>query len=200
MQLITITGRLEVRCARGESWRVEYPEAAALEIPYHLVLRGRVVIEDTGTETSRDVVNDDMLLMGRGSAHVLHGGGHDEDGQLCEHIDLLCGRFCIAPPHDRLIRDCLPAHLAVRIMDSEHADYITASSRQLANLVALMRIESSGKEPGRRAILNALSSALFVQVLRIASESQQAPTGLLALAGHPRLAPAVSAMFAERWE
>jgi AraC family transcriptional activator of mtrCDE len=34
-------------------------------------------------------------------------------------------------------------------------------------------------------------------VLREASESEQAPAGLLALAGHPRLAPAISAMFAD---
>ena len=33
-------------------------------------------------------------------------------------------------------------------------------------------------------------------VLRAASESEHAPAGLLALAGHPRLAPAISAMFA----
>src|SRR5262249_29895814 len=45
--------------------------------------------------------------------------------------------------------------------------------------------------------LNALSSALFTLVLREASESERAPAGLLALAGHPRLAPAISAMFSE---
>jgi AraC family transcriptional activator of mtrCDE len=46
-------------------------------------------------------------------------------------------------------------------------------------------------------MLNALTSALFTLVLRAASESEQAPAGLLALAGHPRLAPAISAMFAD---
>jgi AraC family transcriptional activator of mtrCDE len=42
-----------------------------------------------------------------------------------------------------------------------------------------------------------LTSALFALVLRAASESKQAPAGLLALAGHPRLAPAISGMFAD---
>src|SRR3546814_16555100 len=46
-------------------------------------------------------------------------------------------------------------------------------------------------------MLDALTSALFTLVLRAASESAQAPAGLLALAGHPRLAPAISAMFAD---
>jgi AraC family transcriptional activator of mtrCDE len=46
-------------------------------------------------------------------------------------------------------------------------------------------------------MLDALTSALFALVLRSASESAQAPAGLLALAGHPRLAPAIAAMFAD---
>ena len=60
-----------------------------------------------------------------------------------------------------------------------------------------MRMESAGDKPGGNAILNALSSALFTLALRAASEADQAPEGLLALAGHPRLAPAISAMFAD---
>jgi len=46
-------------------------------------------------------------------------------------------------------------------------------------------------------MLNALSTAMFTLVLRLASETDDAPRGLLALAGHPRLAPAVAALFNE---
>jgi AraC family transcriptional activator of mtrCDE len=60
-----------------------------------------------------------------------------------------------------------------------------------------MRVESASSKLGSYAILNALTSALFTLTLRAASESEQAPAGLLALAGHPRLAPAISAMFAD---
>jgi AraC family transcriptional activator of mtrCDE len=51
-------------------------------------------------------------------------------------------------------------------------------------------------------MLGALSTAMFALTLRVASETAAAPTGLLALAGNPRLAPALSAMFnepAEPW-
>jgi AraC family transcriptional activator of mtrCDE len=65
----------------------------------------------------------------------------------------------------------------------------------LANLVALMRAESDNESLGGQAMLNAFSAALFTLALRRASESNEAPAGLLALAGHPRLAPALSAMF-----
>jgi AraC family transcriptional activator of mtrCDE len=44
-------------------------------------------------------------------------------------------------------------------------------------------------------MLNALSTAMFALALRLASESAEAPVGLLALAGHPRLAPALTAIF-----
>jgi AraC-like DNA-binding protein len=68
---------------------------------------------------------------------------------------------------------------------------------QLAGLVSLMRSESADDHLGGRAMLNALSTAMFTLVLRLASETDDAPRGLLALAGHPRLAPAVAAMFNE---
>jgi AraC family transcriptional activator of mtrCDE len=82
-------------------------------------------------------------------------------------------------------------------VDGGSDDDIGSASNQLASLVGLMRMESARDKPGGYAILNALTSALFTLVLRAASESGQAPAGLLALAGHPRLAPAISAMFAD---
>jgi AraC family transcriptional activator of mtrCDE len=58
-----------------------------------------------------------------------------------------------------------------------------------------MRGETADDQLGGRAMLNALSTAMFALVLRLASETGDAPRGLLALAGHPRLAPVVAAMF-----
>jgi AraC family transcriptional activator of mtrCDE len=213
LQMIAITGQLEVRCAYGAPWRVAWARSAAHEIPYHVVLKGRAIIEDPETETARELVGGDIVLLPHGSAHVLHdGSGHapgrtynrqgsagwtlsENDGRG-EHLDLLCGRFFIGPPHDRLIRDYLPTNLVVRAMDGRGDEGIVSASNRLASLVGLMRTESAGDKPGGYAMLNALSSALFTLVLRAASESEQAPAGLLALAGHPRLAPAISAMFA----
>ena len=85
----------------------------------------------------------------------------------------------------------------VRAIDGHGEEGAGSASNHLASLVGLMRMESTGDKPGGYAILNALSSALFTLALRAASESEQAPAGLLALAGHPRLAPAISAMFAD---
>jgi|SRR4051794_1347884 AraC family transcriptional activator of mtrCDE len=214
LQMITVTGRLEIRCAYGAPWRVAWAESAAHEIPYHVVLKGRAVIEDPQTQTATELVGGDIVLLPHGSPHVLHdGSGHapgptverqnaagltvsENDGQG-EHLDMLCGRFLIGPPHDRLIRNYLPTNLVVRAMEREGETGIASASNHLASFVGLMREEATGDKVGGYAILNALSSALFTLVLREASESEQAPAGLLALAGHPRLAPAISAMFAD---
>src|SRR5262249_10918490 len=57
--------------------------------------------------------------------------------------------------------------------------------------------ESAVENLGGLAMLNALSTALFTLALRLASEADETPTGLLALAGNPRLSPALTAPFNE---
>lgn len=214
LQMITISGQVEARCAYGAPWSVAWAESAAHEIPYHVVLKGRALIEDPGTGTIKELTGGDIVLLPHGSAHVLHDGSgrapgltrnrldasglmlSENDGKG-ERLDMLCGRFFIAPPHDRLIRDYLPTTLVVRAMDGRGEHASGSASQHLASLVGLMRMESAGENPGGHAILNALTSALFTLALRAASESEQAPAGLLALAGHSRLAPAISAMFTD---
>lgn len=210
LKMITVTGQLEVRCAYGAPWRVAFGQSAAREIPYHVVLKGRAFLEDPEDETVEELVGGDIVLLPQGSAHVLHDGSGrapmptysrqgltgwtiSENGGVGDQLDMLFGRLYILPPHDRLIRDYLPTKLVVR---AEQRDGESGSTH-LVGLVGLMRVESVGDKLGGDAMLNLLSSALFTLMLRAASESEQAPTGLLALAGHPRLAPAISAMFAD---
>jgi AraC family transcriptional activator of mtrCDE len=214
LQIVTVTGQLEVRCAYGAPWRVTWGQAAANEIPYHVIVKGRAIIEDPATHITRELESGDIVLLPHGAAHVLHDHSGQTPGRTRQHrgtagwmlnendgegekLDLLCGRFFIAPPHDRLIRNYLPADLVARAVDSHGEDGIGSPSSQLASLVRLMRMEADGDRAGGRAILNALSAALFTLVLRAASEAESAPEGLLALAGHPRLAPAIAAMFAD---
>ncbi|MBB3595861.1 AraC family transcriptional activator of mtrCDE [Rhizobium sp. BK529] len=212
LQIITVTGQLEVRCAYGAPWRIMWNRAAANEIPYHVIVRGRAIFEDPEARTTRELGSGDIVLLPHGAAHVLHDGSGQtpvptqqrqasagwmlsENDSNGEQLDLLCGRFFIAPPHDRLIRTYLPLNLVARAGHGK--DGAASATNQLASLVGLMRMEAAGDRPGGRAVLNALSSALFTLVLRAASESEKAPAGLLALAGHPRLAPAITAMLSD---
>jgi AraC family transcriptional activator of mtrCDE len=214
LQMITVTSQPEVRCAYGAPWHVDRDRCAAHEIPYHVVLKGRATIADPETGTAIGLVGGDIVLLPHGSAHIPYDGGEhaparagnrqNPDGSTIsendghgERLDMLCGRFFIRPPHDRLIRHYLPTILVVRSMDGHGENGAVCATRHLSSLVGLMRTESAGDKPGRYAILNALTSALFTLALRAASESDRAPAGLLALAGHPRLAPAISAMFSD---
>ncbi|VTU21516.1 Urease operon transcriptional activator [Variovorax sp. PBS-H4] len=214
LQMITVTGRLEVRCAYGAPWRVSWPEAAADEIPYHIVLEGRAILKDPKMETAEELVGGDIVLLPHGSEHVLDDGSgqapaptHNrrdpggwmlsENDRQGERLDLLCGRFFVRQPHHRLIRNYLPTNVVIRASDSNVDEGASTASQHLSSLMGLMRLESTSQKLGGNAVLNALSTALFTLVLRAASESEHAPAGLLALAGHPRLAPAVSALFAD---
>jgi AraC family transcriptional regulator, activator of mtrCDE len=216
LEMVTVRGRLDLRCAYGAPWRIDQGPGEAEEIPYHAVVSGSAMLEDPAGARPLQLKAGDILLLPGNPRHVMHDGGGarpklardhqhlnlviSENAGTGERIDLLCGHFAISPPHDRLLRNYLPPRLVVHASDREAGASGTAA--QLADLVSLMRSESTSDRLGGRAMLNALSTAMFALVLRLASEKQDAPAGLLALASHPRLAPALAALFnkpAQAW-
>ncbi|WFU39163.1 AraC family transcriptional regulator [Bradyrhizobium sp. CB82] len=208
-EMMPVRGRLDLRCSYGAPWRIDQGPGEANEIPYHAVVGGSAVLEDPAGGKPLRLQTGDILLLPGNPHHVMHDGGGarpkparnrqelnliiSENTGKGERLDLLCGHFAIAPPHDRLLRTYLPPRLVVHARGPDEGD----NAAQLAGLVALMRGESANHHLGGRAMLNALSTAMFALVLRLASEAEDAPRGLLALAGHPRLAPAVAALFNE---
>ncbi|MBV8652835.1 MAG: cupin domain-containing protein [Alphaproteobacteria bacterium] len=210
MDLVTVTGKL-TRCALGAPWALEYPQAGAQEIQYHVVLTGRAFLKNSDNGAVYELRAGDIALLPHGSAHVLHDGSGaapvpakvrasgsllvKENSGAGETLDMLCGRFVVAPPHDRLIRSYLPSELVVRTEDIGIAARSLPQAERLSRLVALMRAEAMDNEVGSGGILNALSSALFALTLRAAVEAGQARTGVLALVANPRLAPAAGAIF-----
>jgi AraC family transcriptional activator of mtrCDE len=210
LAILTVTGRLEIRCAYGAPWNVTYGDSAPGEMPYHVVLRGTATLEDPSGRDATVLQAGDIVLFPHGSSHVLRDGSGSPPAPVHEHnalnvllsenegtgarLDMLCGRLAIAVPHDRWLRHYLPPTLVVRADRGSASDGESPAVTHLAGLVSLMRTESAGERLGGYAMLNALSSALFGLVLRVASEAETPPPGLLALAAHPRLAPAISAM------
>src|SRR3984957_18992591 len=209
-EMMPVRGRLDLRCSYGAPWRIDQGPGEANEIPYHAVLAGSATLEDPAGGRSLPLTAGDILLLPGNPRHVMHDGGGaaplrarnraslnftiSENLGSDERLDLLCGHFAVTPPHDRLLRSYLPPRLVV------HADIHTGqkeTAAQLAGLVSLMRSETADDHLGGRAMLNALSTAMFALVLRLAGETESAPRGLLALAGNPRLAPAVAALFNE---
>lgn len=209
-EMMPVRGQLDLRCFYGAPWRIEQPATDPGEIQYHVLLGGSALLEDPAGGPPQRLETGDILLLPHSAAHVLHDGGSkrakpatnhtglnfiiSENAGTGDRLDMLCGRFVLMPPHDRLLQSYLPPRLVVRAADPGAAAQ-PETAAQVASLVALMRTESARDNLGGRAMLNALSAALFALTLRLASEADEAPQGLLALAGHPRLAPALAALF-----
>jgi AraC family transcriptional activator of mtrCDE len=211
--MMPVTGRLDLRCLYGAPWRIDQAGADAGAMAYHAVLAGSLVLEDPQGGAPYRLAAGDILLLPSGTAHRLHDGSgappvpahnrlgvnlvFSENAGTGERLDMLCGHFLTSLQHNRLLRAYLPPLLIVRGARGRSTAEQTAAGAQVSSLVALMRAESDKESLGGRAMLNAFSSALFTLALRLASEAAEAPAGLLALAGHPRLAPALTAMFQE---
>jgi AraC family transcriptional activator of mtrCDE len=213
LDIMPVQGHLDLRCSYGAPWRIDQAASDEGEIAYHVVIAGSAVLEDPAGGPPQHLRTGDLLMLPHASAHVLH----DESGAPAiparerpglnviisendgggERLDLLCGRFVLTPPHHHLLRDYLPSRVVVHAADHDASAAGAHASAQLAGLVSLMRIESASENLGGRALLNGLSAAMFALALRLAGEAKKAPAGLLALAGHPRLAPALAAMFQE---
>ena len=211
-ELIPVRGRVDLRCFYGAPWRIEQGPAAAGEMPYHAIMAGMAILDDVSGGPQRRLLPGDVLLLPHGDFHVMHDGTgaapspvqnrqalnvtFSENAGTGERLDLMCGHFAFAAPHQRLLQSYLPRVLVVRTAEPD-TPAAQPSDAALAGLVSLMRIESALDHLGGRAMLNALSTAMFTLILRLSSEGKEPPQGLLALAGYPRLAPALVALFRE---
>src|SRR5258706_689510 len=209
-EMMPVRGRLDLRCSYGAPWRIDQGPGEANEVPYHAVLAGSATLEDPAGGRPLQLKTGDILLLPGNPRHVMHDGSGgaplparnraslnftiSENPGSDERLDLLCGQFAIPPPHDRLFGSYLPPRLVVHA-GGQAGQKETAA--QLAGLVSLMRSESADDHLGGRAMLNALSTAMFALVLRLAGGTEDTPRGLPALPGHPRPAPAGGALFNE---
>jgi AraC family transcriptional regulator, activator of mtrCDE len=209
LEIIPISGHLDIRCLYAAPWRLEVEAARPGEIPYHIIISGAATLEGPDSGSQQLLTAGDIVLFPHGIAHALHDGSGKRPNPAKQKLilnltisknagkgglDMLCGYFVVQPPHDRFLRDYLPPRLIVHTDINNLSEVNSKSKLQLANLISLMRSEATSENVGGRAMLNALSAAIFVLTLRLASESELAPPGLLALAGSPRLSPALSAM------
>jgi len=208
LEMIPVDGRVDSRCLLGAPWRLDNPTLEAGQMHYHIVLAGSAVLEEPSSGPPRRLAAGDIVLLSHGAEHVLHDGSgakpkptHNRKGLSVtftenagtgDRLDMLCGRFVVSPQHERLLRSYLPSRLVVSAAGRGGPGMDAAP---LAALVALMRMESGTENLGGYTMLKALSTTMFALTLRLASETKAAPEGLLALAGHPRLAPALAALF-----
>src|SRR5260370_26700075 len=212
-ELIPVQGRLDLRCFYDAPWRIDQGPALTGEMPYNVVVGGSAILEIPTGGPPRRLMPGDILLLPQGDAHVLPDGRgappepsrnrtglnvvFSENAGTGERLDLVCGHFVLGAPHHRLLQSYLPRLLVVQAAERSASTARPGTGAQLAGLVSLMRIESAMDNLGGRAMLNALSAAMFTLTLRLASEASEAPAGLLGLSGPPRPARALASLFRE---
>jgi AraC family transcriptional activator of mtrCDE len=176
LTMMPVSGQLELRCYYGAPWRVAYDVSDAGQMPYHVIVGGSAILDDPEGGPPQHLGAGDILLLPHGGAHVLHDGSGrrptkatNRDGLnfiISENVgtgarlDMLCGRFVLAPPHDRLLLSYLPSRLIVRTTKPKDNAAPAATGAHLTNLMELMRTESGNENLGGQAMLNALSAAL----------------------------------------
>ncbi|MDE4915157.1 AraC family transcriptional regulator [Methylobacterium sp. 092160098-2] len=213
LAMVAVSGRLDIHCVYQAPWRIEQPQSETGAMPYHAIIAGSAILEDPKVGKRRHLKAGDIVLIPHGGAHVLHDGSGapaipssirqgrnlliSENTGTGQRLDMLCGHIILASPEDRLIREYLPENLVVRSVEPNREAPEKALISELTSLVSLMRLEAASDSLGGRAMLNALSAAMFTLTLRSASQAQDSPVGLLALAANPRLAPALSAILHE---
>jgi AraC family transcriptional activator of mtrCDE len=210
-EMIPVSGILDLRCFLAAPWRIEYERSPAGEIPYHAVAGGLAVLETPPGAAPSKLTAGDIVLLIDGAPHALHDGSGvlplplrerrtlsatiSENGGTGDRLDMLCGRFVVSPLHARILRHYFPARIFVHAAENSGTAAQPGTSGEVAHLISLMRYESAAENLGGQAMLDVLSAALFILVLRLAIESEETPAGLLALAANPRLSPALTAMF-----
>src|SRR5258708_3302833 len=191
LDLVPVRGHLDLRCFYVAPWLIDHDRAATGGTPYPAVLGGAAVLEDPAGGPPTRLVAGDILLLPEGSAHVLHDGSGapappareratlnvtiSENAGTGDRLDLLCGRFVLTPPHDRLLREYLPRRVVVHAAADSPSTARPGTGAQLAGLVSLMRSETAADTLGGRAMLNALSTAMFALTLGLASEAAKPP-------------------------
>ena len=211
LRMVPVSGQIDYRCFFGAPWRLDNGPFEPTEIPYHIVLGGSAYLEDPSGGPAIKLVPGDILLMPHGDTHILRDASNAKPSPMREtvgnaftvvendgggeRLDMLCGRFVLSSAHEKLVRAHLPSRLVVNAAEHSAGTAKPGTGQHLASLVGLLRSESAEELLGGLAMLNALSTAMFALVLRLASETVDTPDGLLALAGNPRLAPALTALF-----
>lgn len=161
---------------------------------FHLVSRGACWLH-MRNQAPRALRGGDLVVFPNDAWHVLSAEpvlegdatrvDPDAHGPLTA---LVCGRFEFTYGDDNPILSLLPDCILV---ESD------AGGARLGALVDLLIAEALSDQPGRQAVLDKLSDALFVLVLRHHLMQQHSTTGWLAAVADPAIGPALAAMHQE---
>lgn len=153
---------------------------------FHLVGRGACWL-DLGQERPPVPLNaGDMVLFPRDARHEIRADATGREGSETT-TTVMCGYFDFGDQGHNPVLDALPDVIHVPAEDAADSGAVAATTR-------LLFAEARKRHPGRQLVLDRLSEALFVLVLRHVLERSDNRRGLLAALSDHRLARALDAM------
>jgi AraC family transcriptional activator of mtrCDE len=178
VELARPEGSIDVRCLLAGRFAVDNPASRSGEVPFHILLAGRCTVAFAGRTVQLQA--GDVLLLPRGVAHRVFADRGDETVETVEEpggafpvrrsrgaepeIDLLCGRYRVAPGAGDLLFRTLPEAL--------HVSLGVDGYEPIQMLSALMRREANAGGPGTAAIVSSLCNALLAMVLRVSAKQR----------------------------
>jgi AraC family transcriptional activator of mtrCDE len=216
-------GRMDLRCLFGQDWAAPHAPIGPWRAPFHIVLRGRCELWLPASRTLVPLEEGSLVILPRGSAHVLRSVGRDAEPQAPQAPDAREAQA--GQPAVRLRRGALvdlktnlrqPAKADTDILcgEFEFPGQRRSALREalpeplvvpfagrpespwLEALVRLMAHEIEQQRPGAQAIVAELSGTLFTLAVRAHLETRPALAGVLGLMASPRLAAGLEAMLA----
>lgn len=184
-------------------WGIRVPPRD--ELAFHVVTRGRAVLQVDGIDTPRIVETGDVVMLAPRRGHTVRDAPGSPARDIMEMVadgsfrrpgdvpvvgdgpmtHLVCGWFGFSDDRSELLLAALPTVLHTRELETEDGLW-------LAQTVKMLSYESCAPRPGMTTVVNRLCDALFVYVLRshLASLSAERPSWLRAIV-EPRIGEAL---------
>lgn len=180
MQQLHLATRVFHRSTHCGTWVLdaEYERKAM----FHLVAAGNCVMQIGRAHSEVALAAGDTVMFLRPAEHRVISVRDAEDNA---DTLLLCGYFEFGSPLAEVLLAALPAQVVM------HGDM---SGGEVASLLTLIMDEASGDAPGAATVLDKLSDALFIHVLRHCLQHEQVPRGILGALADPKLSPPLLAM------
>ena len=201
--MLRVRPELQDYCRFGGDWSAVHASEEPGWAAFHIVTKGRCVIERPG-QPPVALDEGDVMLLPHGDGHVVFGGQgkhafreisytfrdyirvkQTEGAQI--DTELICGRLHLEGGSENLVLRALPHAIVLKLGGAD-------AYRQL---VAMIRDELEQDRAGASVITRDLASALFVMLLRRFLETQPPIEGILMLLAARETAKAAAAMLAE---
>ncbi|MBA1149527.1 AraC family transcriptional regulator [Ectothiorhodospiraceae bacterium WFHF3C12] len=149
------------------SWRLDHPGRD--QASFHLIVSGHCWLDPLDGSAPMRLDTGDLLVLPRDAPHRLSDRARAEQGGAPDRAALadteaggtgiICGYFVFDEGASNPVLDALPEYLLLRADEVDGAAALRA-------IVALLVDEASAELPGSDALVDRLSDALFIQVVR----------------------------------